>query len=64
MVPAHVSVWYPLYGPGHVSSTAVIAFIFIPFYCLASLCVGLVVGWLISHLPRFRPHAEAANPTG
>ena len=27
MVPGHASVWYPLYGPGHVSSTAVIAFL-------------------------------------
>lgn len=55
MIPAHVSVWYPLYGPGHMSSTAVIAFVFIPFYCLATLGVGLLTGWLISRLPRFRP---------
>jgi hypothetical protein len=54
MVPAHAAVWYPLYGPGHMSSTAVIAFIFIPFYCLVSLGVGLLLGWLISRLPHFR----------
>ncbi|HET6407464.1 MAG TPA: hypothetical protein VFG14_06250 [Chthoniobacteraceae bacterium] len=54
MIPAHVSVWYPLYGPGRMSSTAVIAFLFIPFYCIATLCIGLVVGWFVSLLPSFR----------
>ncbi len=53
MIPAHVSVWYPLYGPGHASSTAVIGFLFIPFYCLASLAIGLLVGRRISQLPYF-----------
>ncbi len=53
MIPAHVAVWYPLYGGGHLSSTAVIAFVFIPFYCLATLGIGLIIGWLISRLPRF-----------
>ena len=54
MVPAHVSVWYPLYGGGHMSSTAVIAFVFIPFYCLVPLLVGLIVGWGVSLLPFIR----------
>lgn len=53
MVPAHISVWYPLYGGRHMSSTAVIAFFFIPFYCLGSLTIGLIGGWLISLLPPF-----------
>lgn len=53
MIPGHVAVWYPLYSPGHASSTAVIAFLFIPFYCLATLGVGLFAGWLVSRLPRF-----------
>lgn len=60
MIPAHVSVWYPLYGPGRMSSTAVIAFIFIPFYCLATLGIGLLLGWLVSRLPRFHP--SITNP--
>jgi hypothetical protein len=60
MVPGHVAVWYPLYGPGHASSTAVIAFIFIPFYCIATLCVGLLVGWLISLLPHFQHATNVA----
>ena len=60
MVPGHVSVWYPLYGPGHASSTAVIAFIFIPFYCIATLCIGLFVGWLVSRLPHFRHEPNVA----
>ncbi len=55
MIPSHAAVWYPLYGGGRMSSTAVIAFIFIPFYCLATLGVGLIVGWLISRLSRFHP---------
>ena len=55
MVPGHIAVWYPLYGGGHMSSTAVIAFLFIPFYCLVTLAIGLIVGWGISRLPVFRP---------
>jgi len=54
MVPAHYTVWFPLYGPGHMSSTAVVAFIFIPFYCLVTLAIGLFVGWLVSLVPLFR----------
>lgn len=50
MVAAHVAVWYPLYGGGHMSSTAVIAFIFVPFWCLPALGVGLFVGWIVSLL--------------
>ena len=57
MVWGHVAVWYPLYGGGHMSSTAVIAFIFIPFYCLGTLLIGLLVGWGVSLLPFFR-HAH------
>lgn len=47
MIPAHLAVWNPLYSGGGFSSTAVIAFVFIPFYCLVPLCVGLVVGWCV-----------------
>lgn len=60
MVPSHASVWYPLYGPGHMSSTAVIAFLFIPFYCLGTLAIGLLVGWMVSLLPMFR-HVPQSN---
>jgi len=60
MVPAHVSIWYPLYGGGHMSSTAVIAFIFIPFYCVATLVVGLFIGLAISFLPFLRHKARAS----
>jgi len=54
MVLGHVAVWYPLYGGGHMSSTAVIAFFFIPFYCIAAMSIGLLIGWVISRLPFFR----------
>lgn len=54
MIPAHVAVWYPLYGPGRMSSTSAIAFLFIPFYCIVTLCAGLLAGWLVSLLPHFR----------
>jgi hypothetical protein len=59
MVPAHASVWYPLYGGGHISSTAAIAFIFIPFYCIATLLIGLLVGLAISFFPFLRHKASA-----
>jgi hypothetical protein len=54
MVHSHAAVWYPLYRPGRISSSAVIAFLFIPFYCLATLSAGLLVGWLVSLLAAFR----------
>lgn len=60
MIPAHVSVWAPLYGEGDMSSTAVIAFVFIPFLCAAGLVPGVLTGWLVSLLPAFRRGAEAA----
>jgi len=60
MIPAHAAVWYPHYGGGRMSSTAAIAFLFIPFYCLATLCVGLIVGWLISRLSRFSSSTHPA----
>ena len=44
MLPSHYSVWYPLYGPGRMSSTAVVGFLFIPIYCVLSMLVGLLVG--------------------
>jgi hypothetical protein len=60
MVPGHVAVWYPVYGPGHASSTAVIAFVFIPFFCIITLCVGLFAGWIVSLLPHFRHATNVA----
>ncbi len=54
MVPGHMAVWYPLYGSGRLSSTAVVAFVFIPFYCLVTVCIGLFAGWLVSRLPACR----------
>lgn len=60
MIPCHIAVWYPLYGSGHTSSTAVIAFAFIPFHCLATMCIGLFAGWLVSLLPSFRHENKIA----
>lgn len=62
MIPAHVAVWYPLYGPGHMSSTAVIAFVFIPIYCLGTMAVGLLIGWLVSLLPQFKKSTATTDP--
>ena len=55
MVPGHVGVWYPAYGPGRMSSTAVLAFLFIPIYCTGTLVLGLLIGKLITNAPWFRP---------
>lgn len=54
MVFGHVAVWYPLYRGEHMSSTAVIAFFFIPFYCIGTMVTGMLMGWLISRLPLLR----------
>jgi hypothetical protein len=51
LVPAHASVWYPLYAGERMHSTAVLAFLFIPFYCLFTLGIGLLLGWGVSFLP-------------
>ena len=56
MVPAHVSVWYPI-AARDGSSTSVVAFVLIPFLCIASLAAGLFIGWLLSLLPAFRTAA-------
>ena len=44
MIPAHVAIWFPLYNGEHLSSTAVIGFIFIPFVCCVSMIIGLAIG--------------------
>jgi hypothetical protein len=54
MIPAHVSVWYPLYSGSHMSSTSVVAFVFIPMYCLGTGSIGVLAGWLIALLPWFK----------
>jgi len=45
MVPAHYSVWAPLYDDSNMSSTAVVAFLFIPFYCIISMLFGVLIGY-------------------
>ncbi len=60
----HVSVWYPLYGPGGMSSTAVIGLFFLPFIGLATLLVGLLTGWLLSLAPWFRGSAGKSQLRG
>lgn len=54
MVPGHAGIWYPLYAGGDTSSTAVVGFIFIPIFCLFTLGIGLLVGWLVSSPPFFQ----------
>jgi hypothetical protein len=51
MIPTHIDVWYPLYSGGHMSSTAVVAFIFIPFICIGTMGIGLLIGRAVSLLP-------------
>jgi hypothetical protein len=68
MVLSHLAVWHPLYGGGHMSSTAVIAFFFIPFYCIVAMVIGMLVGWAIAHLPFFKnetreSHVEQVHAT-
>ncbi len=51
MIPSHIAVWYPHYSGGRMSSTSIISFIFIPFICVLTLGIGLLIGWYISRLP-------------
>lgn len=50
MLPAHYSIWYPLYSSEHMSSTAVIGFLFIPFYCVVTMFIGLFIGSVINKI--------------
>ncbi len=54
MIPSHVDVWYPLYGPGRMSSTAVVAFMFIPFWCIGTMLIGMFVGRQIIKIKWFQ----------
>jgi hypothetical protein len=61
MIAAHAAVWYPLYSGGHMASTAVIAFVFIPFLCLGPLAIGLFAGWAVSLIFRQQDKPAATN---
>jgi hypothetical protein len=43
-------VWMDVFNPQGGSSTAVIAFVFLPFYALALMPVGYLVGYLLGRL--------------
>jgi hypothetical protein len=66
MVPAHWSVWAPLYTGEHMSSTATIVFVPLPFLCLVTMLPGLAIGWLVAKLPLFKaaalPSMRGAEP--
>lgn len=61
---AHCSVWYPLYAGQRVSSTMAVAFLFIPFYALVPLAIGLLIGYGVSFLPPFKEGKPPARKEG
>ena len=54
MIPMYALTWLPLYGYGKSSSTYVIVLMFIPWFCVLSLGLGLAVSWLITRTRFFR----------
>ena len=58
-IPAHIGIWKPLYTHEHMSSTAVIAFLFIPVYCTVTMLIGLGIGLGISYLSGWRTRNNA-----
>ena len=54
LILIHVAVIYPLYGGGKMSSTAVIAYLFIPYHSAWAITIGSLVGWMISCIPGIR----------
>jgi len=58
MLPAHYSIWYPLYEPNHMSSTAVIAFLFIPIYCVLTMFIGIFIGTKINKIKGLNKNYE------
>ena len=48
MIQGHYSVWAPLYQPNvHASSTGVLLFLVLPFFCILTMLIGAFVGWLV-----------------
>jgi hypothetical protein len=54
LIPGYASMEASIYGPGRLSSTAGLGYVFAPIYALPALRVGLFIGWLVSRLPWFR----------
>ncbi|MCI0406350.1 MAG: hypothetical protein L0Z48_03150 [candidate division Zixibacteria bacterium] len=48
-------VWMDVFNPKGGSSTAVIAFVFLPFYALALMPVGYLAGFLLGKVAARRP---------
>lgn len=63
-IPAMMSVWRPLFTDERMSSTAVIAFVFIPFYSIPYTLGGIMVGagasFLLASFLR-KPFTQTAN---
>lgn len=53
MVHGYATVWGQMYSGGRIPSTAPIAVVFIPIYCVGSLHVGLLFGGIVSKLRWF-----------
>ena len=54
MIPMHIFAWLPVYEAGRISSTSGLVFIFIPWFCVLSLGLGLCLSWVVTKHPYFR----------
>ena len=57
MVPMHFFAWIPVYRGDLVSSTSVLVFIVIPWFCVLSLGLGLCLSWAVTRHKYFKQHA-------
>jgi hypothetical protein len=48
MIPAHVAVWLPIYTDAVMSSTSVLAFLYIPFLVAVTMLIGLGIAGLLT----------------
>lgn len=52
MLYKHISIWLPMYTDEKLHSTFGLGFILVPFYCIVTMVIGMVAGWLVYRLRR------------
>ena len=62
MIPMHIFAWLPTYQGGRISSTSGLIFMFIPWFCVLSLGLGLCLAWVVTRLQYFKStHSSQKN---
>ncbi len=54
MIPMHIYAWLPSYEGDRISSTSALVFVFIPWFGVLSLGLGLCLSWVVTRLQFFK----------